>query len=102
VAKGRPGVGDGLNEGGLHPDASVWSPHSELLTKRSYYWYWYTLNSVGEMIVPRVVAIGTERRRGTCLILAVSCVAEVTTEHVYLALITPSDELNDDYETPCL
>jgi hypothetical protein len=31
-------------------------------------------------------------------LLAASCAAEVTTEHVYLALITPSDELNDDGE----
>ena len=29
-------------------------------------------------------------------LLAASCAAEITTEHVYLALITPSDELNDD------
>ena len=29
-------------------------------------------------------------------LLGASCVAEITTEHVYLALITPSDELNDD------
>src|ERR687893_2733744 len=28
-------------------------------------------------------------------LLAASCAAEITTEHVYLALITPSDELND-------
>jgi hypothetical protein len=33
-------------------------------------------------------------------LLATSCAAEITTEHVYLALITPSDELNDDGETP--
>jgi hypothetical protein len=32
-------------------------------------------------------------------LLAASCAAEITTEHVYLALITPSDELNDDSET---
>jgi hypothetical protein len=31
-------------------------------------------------------------------LLAASCAAEITTEHVYLALITPSDELNDDGE----
>jgi hypothetical protein len=31
-------------------------------------------------------------------LLAASCAAEVTTEHVYLALITPSDELDDDGE----
>jgi hypothetical protein len=29
-------------------------------------------------------------------LLAASCAAEVTTENVYLALITPSDEPNDD------
>jgi hypothetical protein len=29
-------------------------------------------------------------------LLAASCTAEVTTEHVYLALITPSDEPDDD------
>src|SRR5947209_7425864 len=33
-------------------------------------------------------------------LLAASCAAEITTEHVYLALITPSDELNDDGEAP--
>ncbi|HXT42931.1 MAG TPA: hypothetical protein VN748_02285 [Pseudonocardiaceae bacterium] len=32
--------------------------------------------------------------------LGASCAAEITTEHVYLALITPSDELNDDDEAP--
>jgi hypothetical protein len=32
-------------------------------------------------------------------LLAASCAAEVTTEHVYLALITPSNEPNDDSET---
>jgi hypothetical protein len=32
-------------------------------------------------------------------LLAASCAAEITTEHVYLALITPSDELNDDSAT---
>jgi hypothetical protein len=31
-------------------------------------------------------------------LLAASCAAEVTTEHVYLALITPSDEPDDDGE----
>lgn len=31
-------------------------------------------------------------------LLAASCAAEIITEHVYLALITPSDELNDDGE----
>jgi hypothetical protein len=31
-------------------------------------------------------------------LLAASCVTEITTEHVYLALITPSDELTDDSE----
>ena len=29
-------------------------------------------------------------------LLAASCAAEVSTEHVYLALITPSDESDDD------
>jgi len=29
-------------------------------------------------------------------LLDASCAAEVTTEHIYLALITPSDEPNDD------
>lgn len=29
-------------------------------------------------------------------LLAASCAAEITTEHVYLALITPSDEPDDD------
>jgi len=33
-------------------------------------------------------------------LLATSCSAEVTTEHVYLALITPSDEPDDDGEAP--
>jgi hypothetical protein len=33
-------------------------------------------------------------------LLAASCAAEVTTEHVYLALITPSDEPDDDGEAP--
>ena len=33
-------------------------------------------------------------------LLAASCAAEITTEHVYLALITPSDELNDDGGAP--
>lgn len=33
-------------------------------------------------------------------LLAASCSAEVTTEHVYLALITPTDEPNDDGEAP--
>jgi hypothetical protein len=33
-------------------------------------------------------------------LLAASCAAEITTEHVYLTLITPSDELNDDGEAP--
>lgn len=33
-------------------------------------------------------------------LLAASCAAEITAEHVYLALITPSDELNDDDEAP--
>jgi hypothetical protein len=32
-------------------------------------------------------------------LLAASCTAEITTEHVYLALITPSDELKDESET---
>ncbi|MGH2911843.1 MAG: hypothetical protein ACRDJ3_05145, partial [Solirubrobacteraceae bacterium] len=31
-------------------------------------------------------------------LLAASCATEVATEHVYLTLITPSDELNDDDE----
>jgi len=31
-------------------------------------------------------------------LLAASCAAEITTEHVYLALISPSDELTDDSE----
>ncbi len=35
-------------------------------------------------------------------LLAASCAAEVTTEHVYLALITPSDEPDDDGEAPSL
>jgi hypothetical protein len=33
-------------------------------------------------------------------LLAASCAAEVTTEHVYLALITPSGELDEDREAP--
>jgi hypothetical protein len=33
-------------------------------------------------------------------LLAASCAAEVTTEHVYLALITPSNEPDDDREAP--
>jgi hypothetical protein len=33
-------------------------------------------------------------------LLAASCTAEVTTEHVYLALITPPDEPDDDGEAP--
>ena len=33
-------------------------------------------------------------------LLAASCVAEVTTEHVYLALITPSDQPDDDGAAP--
>jgi hypothetical protein len=33
-------------------------------------------------------------------LLAASCAAEVTTEHVYLALITPSDEPDDDGAAP--
>jgi hypothetical protein len=31
-------------------------------------------------------------------LLAAGCAAEITTEHVYLALITPSDEPDDDGE----
>jgi hypothetical protein len=33
-------------------------------------------------------------------LLAASCGAEVSTEHVYLALITPSEELNGNGEPP--
>lgn len=33
-------------------------------------------------------------------LLAASCAAEITTEHVYLALITPSNEPDDDDEAP--
>ncbi len=33
-------------------------------------------------------------------LLAASCAAEITTEHVYLALITPSGELDEDREAP--
>ncbi len=33
-------------------------------------------------------------------LLAASCATEVTTEHVYLTLITPSNQLNDDSEAP--
>src|SRR5438445_13627884 len=33
-------------------------------------------------------------------LLAASCAAEVTTEYVYLALTTPSDESDDDDEAP--
>jgi hypothetical protein len=33
-------------------------------------------------------------------LLAASCAAEVTAEHVYLALITPSCELDEDREAP--
>jgi hypothetical protein len=33
-------------------------------------------------------------------LLAATCAAEVTTEHVYLALITPSDEPDDDRKSP--
>ena len=33
-------------------------------------------------------------------LLAASCLAEATTEHVYLALITPSDESDDDHDAP--
>jgi hypothetical protein len=33
-------------------------------------------------------------------LLAASCAAQVTTEHVYLALITPTDEPDDDCEPP--
>ena len=33
-------------------------------------------------------------------LLAASCAAGITTEHVYLALIAPSDELNDDGKAP--
>jgi hypothetical protein len=35
-------------------------------------------------------------------LLAASCAAEITTEHVYLALITPFDEPDDYGEAPCL
>ncbi|MBV8993162.1 MAG: hypothetical protein JO287_05555 [Pseudonocardiales bacterium] len=35
-------------------------------------------------------------------LLAASCVAEVTTEHLYLALITPSDEPDDNNQAPSL
>ena len=35
----------------------------------------------------------------SCALLAASCTAEVTTEHVYLALITPSGGPDDDGET---
>jgi hypothetical protein len=35
-------------------------------------------------------------------LLATSCTAEITTEHVYLALITPYDEPDDDGEAPPL
>jgi hypothetical protein len=33
-------------------------------------------------------------------LLAAGCAAEISTEHVYLALITPSDEPDDDGEAP--
>ena len=33
-------------------------------------------------------------------LLAASCTAEITTEHVYLAMITPSDESDEDREVP--
>jgi hypothetical protein len=33
-------------------------------------------------------------------LLAASCAAGVTTEHVYLALIAPPDEPDDDREAP--
>jgi hypothetical protein len=33
-------------------------------------------------------------------LLAASCAAEVTTEHIYLALITPSGKLDEDREAP--
>jgi hypothetical protein len=33
-------------------------------------------------------------------LLAASCTAEITTEHVYLTLITPSDESGEDREAP--
>jgi hypothetical protein len=33
-------------------------------------------------------------------LLAASCAAEITTEHVYLTLITPSDEADEDREVP--
>jgi hypothetical protein len=33
-------------------------------------------------------------------LLAASCTAEITAEHVYLALITPSDEPDDGRQTP--
>jgi hypothetical protein len=33
-------------------------------------------------------------------LLAASCAAEVTTERVYLALITPSGKLEEDYGAP--
>ncbi len=35
-------------------------------------------------------------------LLAASCVAEITTEHVYLALITPFNEPEDEGEAPSL
>jgi hypothetical protein len=35
-------------------------------------------------------------------LLAASCAAEVTTEHVYLTLITPSGKLEEDREAPSL
>src|SRR5437660_12664274 len=35
-------------------------------------------------------------------LLAASCAAEITTEHVYLALITPSGELDEEGEAPSL
>ena len=35
-------------------------------------------------------------------LLAASCAAEITTEHVYLALITTFDEPDDEGEVPSL
>jgi hypothetical protein len=33
-------------------------------------------------------------------LLAATCAAEITIEHIYLALITPFDESDDDGEAP--
>ena len=53
----------------------------------------YTEQMAAYVIVSLLTGPRTEELRA---LLAASCAAEVTTEQVYLALITPANELNDE------